>query len=136
MHPAPRTTPAFDQIKSALASTGDPVHAVGGAEVAATREGGGRIDLPRADNPLIFTDPVGLSFGLVKPGATATQTLGVTDAGGGPAPWTLTIAVQSAPAGATLTASPTVVPGTRPESVKSVVLNASCTSAVRTPKAW
>jgi subtilisin family serine protease len=100
------------QIKSALASTGDPVHAVGGAEVATTREGGGRIDLPRADNPLIFTDPVGLSFGLVKVGETATQTLGVTDAGGGPAPWTVTVAPQSAPVGATLTAAPTVVPGT------------------------
>jgi subtilisin family serine protease len=101
------------QIKSALASTGDPVHAVGGAEVAATREGGGRIDLPRADNPLIFINPVGLSFGLVKRGTIATQTLGVTDAGGGPAPWTVTIASQSAPAGATLAATPTDVPGTQ-----------------------
>lgn len=100
------------QIKSALASTGDPVRVIGGAEVAATREGGGRIDLPRADNPLIFTDPVGLSFGLVKPGATVTQTLDVTDAGGGPDPWTVTIASQSAPTGATLTPTPTVVPGT------------------------
>jgi subtilisin family serine protease len=100
------------QIKSALASTGDPVHAIGGAEVPATREGGGRIDLPRADNPLIFTDPVGLSFGLVKVGTTATQTLSVTDAGGGTAPWTVTITHQSAPNGAALTATPTVVPGT------------------------
>src|SRR4029078_10276223 len=58
------------QIKSALESTGDPVHPVGSTtEVTTLREGGGRIDLPRADNPLIFTDPTGLSFGLLKRGA-------------------------------------------------------------------
>ena len=60
------------QIKSALESTGDPVHPAGStAEVSALREGGGRIDLARADNPLVFTDPTGLSFGLVKRGATS-----------------------------------------------------------------
>ena len=101
------------QIKSALTSTGDPVHPLGGVgEVATTREGGGRIDLPRADNPLVFTDPVGLSLGLVQPGGTVTQTFAVVDAGGGPAPWAVTVATQSAPTGALLTAPPTVVPGT------------------------
>ena len=100
------------EIKSALASTGDPVHAATGAEVAATREGGGRIDLPRADNPLIFTDPADLSFGLVKPATTTTQTLNVVDAGGGPLPWTVTAVPQSGPAGATLTTTPTVAAGT------------------------
>ena len=64
-----------------------------------TREGGGRIDLPRADNPLIFTDPTGLSFGLVRRGATATQQLAVADAGGGAAPWTVDVAPQATPAG-------------------------------------
>jgi subtilisin family serine protease len=100
------------QIKSSLASTGDPVRTVSGAEVESIREGGGRIDLPRADNPLIFTDPVSLSFGLVKPGDTVTQNLAVADAGGGPAPWTVAVATQSGPSGATLTATPTVVAGT------------------------
>jgi len=100
-----------EQIKSALASTGDPVHTTTGAEAATTREGGGRIDLPRADNPLIFTDPTGLAFGLVKPGTTASLPLAVSDAGGGLDPWTLSVAPQSAPDGATVTATPTVVPG-------------------------
>src|SRR5262245_22891122 len=51
------------QIKSALESTGDPVHAAGASgELSVLREGGGRIDLARADNPLLFTDPTGLSF--------------------------------------------------------------------------
>ncbi|HEY2072072.1 MAG TPA: S8 family serine peptidase, partial [Gaiellaceae bacterium] len=103
-----------EQIKSALESTGDPVHVTGTTtEVPATREGGGRIDLVRADNPLLFTDPTGLSFGLVKVGTTATQTLQVADAGGGLLPWTVTVAPQVAPAGSTVAPSvPSVLAGT------------------------
>ena len=102
-----------EQIKSALESSGDPVHVPNSQiEVPSTREGGGRIDLPRADNPLIFTDPTGLSFGLVRRGATATQQLSVADAGGGSAPWTVTVSAQSTPRGVTLSASaPTIVAG-------------------------
>ena len=101
------------EIKSALESTGDPVHPVGtSTEVATTREGGGRIDLAKADNPLIFTSPTGLSFGLVKVGTDATQSFQVTDAGGGPAPWTVTVQSQSAPAGVGLApAAPIVAAG-------------------------
>src|SRR5581483_6187252 len=81
------------EIKSALESTGDPVHPPGGAgEVSVLREGGGRIDLPRADAPLLFTDPTSIAFGLVKRGETATKQLALVDAGGGPAPWTATFA--------------------------------------------
>ncbi|HEV7132993.1 MAG TPA: S8 family serine peptidase [Gaiellaceae bacterium] len=109
------------QVKSALASTGDPVRTTAGAEVATTREGGGRIDLPRADNPLIFTDPDGLSFGLVGTGTTTTLPLAVTDAGGGPAPWTVTVASQSAPNGALVGATPAVVAGTTPVTVTLTV---------------
>jgi len=102
------------QVKSALESTGDPVHPVGSsAEIATTREGGGRIDLVRADDPLVFTQPTGLSFGLVKPGVTATQQLTITDAGGGAAPWTAAIAPQAGMHGATLALSaPTAAAGT------------------------
>ena len=35
----------------------------------ATREGGGLIDLARADVPLLFAAPTGLSFGAARPGA-------------------------------------------------------------------
>jgi subtilisin family serine protease len=103
-----------EQIKSALESTGDPVHVAGTTtEVLPLREGGGRIDLPNADNPLVFTDPTGLSFGLVKRGDTVTQQLAVTDAGGGPDPWTVTIEPHAATTGAALApTAPTVVPGT------------------------
>src|SRR4029079_2104837 len=49
------------QVKSAPASTGDGVHPTGpSGEVSVLREGGGRINLVRADRPLIFTDPTSL----------------------------------------------------------------------------
>ncbi|HKI91838.1 MAG TPA: S8 family serine peptidase [Gaiellaceae bacterium] len=103
-----------EQIKSALESTGDPVHVAGTEnEVATTREGGGRIDLARADGPLVFTDPANLSFGLVRPGAVGTKDIVVTDAGGGLDPWNVTVVPQSMPVGTTLApGAATIVPGT------------------------
>ena len=102
-----------EQIKSALESTGDPVHGPNTqTEVTTTREGGGRIDIPRADNPLIFTDPTGLSFGLVPRSDTVTRQLATSDAGGGAAPWTVNLSAQSTPRGVTLSANaPTIVAG-------------------------
>jgi subtilisin family serine protease len=106
----PTWTPA--QIKSALTSTGAPVRTdKSTAEIPTTREGGGRIDLVRADNPLIFTEPNALSFGLPRPGTTVVQQVATTDAGGGTAPWTASVAAQDGPAGAVLAVPPTVVPG-------------------------
>jgi subtilisin family serine protease len=109
-HPA--WTPA--QVKSALESTGAPVHPAGSAtELSPLREGGGRIDLPPADNPLVFTDPSGLSFGLVTRGTTSARQLALADAGGGPAPWTTSIDQQTTPRGVSLSLSaPTAVAGT------------------------
>ena len=77
-------TPA--QVKSALVTTGVPVRVTG--EVSPLREGGGRIDLPRADHPFVFSTPTSLAFGLLRPGASATRTLELADAGGGAGPWT------------------------------------------------
>ena len=99
------------QLKSALEQTGDPVHSTTGAEALATREGGGMIDLPRADVPLVFAAPTGLSFGLLAPGATATRTVALTDAGGGAGDWLVTTVVQQG--SGTLAVAPTItVPGT------------------------
>jgi hypothetical protein len=108
----PTWTPA--QIKSALTTTGDPVHpAFGSGEISAMREGGGRIFLPRADTPLVFVSPTSLSFGLVGHGETQSRQIAVTDAGGGPAPWTASVALQTGVKGATpVLSAPTVVPGT------------------------
>ena len=110
----PSWTPA--QVKSALESTGAPVHPAGSAtELSPLREGGGRIDLVRADNPLVFTDPSGLSFGLVTRGTTAARQLTLTDAGGGAAPWTASIDPQTTPHGVSLAFSaPAAAPGTTP----------------------
>jgi hypothetical protein len=99
------------QIKSALEQTGDPVRSETGAEVLAMREGGGMVDLPRADVPLIFTAPTALSFGLLAPGAGATRTVELSDAGGGAGDWAVTTVVQQG--SGTLAIAPTVtVPAT------------------------
>ena len=82
------------EIKSALEQSGDPVKSPSGAEVPATREGGGLIDLAKADVPLFFASPTGLSFGRLAPGASATHGVTLTDAGGGAGAWTVTAVVQ------------------------------------------
>ncbi len=105
---------SVEQLKSALASTGAPVHPPGASgEVPVLREGGGRIDLARADQPLIFTSPTSLGWGLVRRGFSKTAQISTTDAGGGGAPWNVSIDAQSMPRGATLSPLvPTLVAGT------------------------
>jgi subtilisin family serine protease len=103
-----------EEVKSALASTGATVHPTGrSGAVSVLREGGGRIDLARADQPLIFTDPTSLGWGLVRRGFAGTKELATTDAGGGSAPWTVSVDSQSLPRGAKLAPrTSTVVAGT------------------------
>jgi subtilisin family serine protease len=92
-----------EQVKSALASTGDPVRpARRSGEISVLREGGGRIDLARADRPLLFTSPTSLGWGLVRRGFSGVEKLATIDAGGGPAPWRVSVAPQSMPRGARL----------------------------------
>src|SRR5205823_14656496 len=68
---------------------------------------------PRADVPLIFTNPTSLSYGLVQHGASSTLQLAVADAGSGAVPWTISLDPATTVRGATLApALPTVVPGT------------------------
>ncbi len=101
------------QVKSALEQTGDPARTESGSEAFASREGGGVIDLPRADVPLIFASPTGLSFGRLPPTGTATQTVTLTDAGGGAGDWAATTLVQTG--AGTVSVPPTVtVPGPLP----------------------
>jgi hypothetical protein len=92
-----------EQVKSALASTGARVRPAGGSrEISVLHEGGGRIDLPRADRPLLFTDPTSLGWGLVRRGFSSTRQLSIADAGGGNAPWSVSSQAQSMPRGAAL----------------------------------
>jgi subtilisin family serine protease len=102
----PTWTPS--QIKSALVLTGVPVRTSSGVEVSALREGGGRIDLVRADQPLVFAQPTSVTFGLVRPGATTSRAVALTDAGGGAGTWS----VRAAPATGISVPDQTVVPGT------------------------
>jgi subtilisin family serine protease len=100
-----------EQVKSALASTGDAVHPRGKpSAVSVLREGGGRIDLARADEPLIFSNPTSLGWGLVRRGFSSTKQLATTEAGGGgSAPWSVSIAPQAMPKGATIAPLATTV---------------------------
>ncbi|HXH88055.1 MAG TPA: S8 family serine peptidase [Gaiellaceae bacterium] len=114
----PSWTPA--QIKAALALTGDRAFTDGTRTVEArtTREGGGVVNLPRADTPLLFASPVALSFGLVARGATLVRTADLTDAGGGAGTWTVTVEQQSGALGVTVAVPATVsVPGPLPVTV-------------------
>ena len=63
-------------------------------ETTATREGGGFIKLPRANDPLIFASPTGLSFGLLRGGAAAAKTVTLSDAGGGAGSWHISVEQQ------------------------------------------
>ncbi|HSL63531.1 MAG TPA: S8 family serine peptidase, partial [Gaiellaceae bacterium] len=78
------------QLRSALVLTGRPVTA-GGGEAPAARVGGGRIDLARADAPLLFASPTSVSFGLLRPGATAAAAVELADAGGGAGTWSVAV---------------------------------------------
>ncbi len=104
------------QVKSALVSTGNAVHGGNGREMSPTREGGGMIWLPRADQPLVFARPSDFSFGLLRRrGDISVSWLGsdVTDAGGGGAgAWHVTVSQSSSVRGARVTVDPTLtVPG-------------------------
>jgi subtilisin family serine protease len=79
------------QVKSALVSTGNPVVGAGKREVSPTREGGGMIWLPRADQPLLFTRPTSLSFGLVRRGRRPVLHVALSDAGGGAGSWRVSV---------------------------------------------
>jgi subtilisin family serine protease len=101
------------QIKSALAQSGDPVRGAGTTEAYAIREGGGLVDLPRADNPLLFATPSGLSFGQLAPGGGATAQVALADAGGGAGAWSVSV-VQQSGSGSVAVPATITVPGSLP----------------------
>ncbi len=108
----PGWTPA--QVKSALVLTGDPAYSgtARTTEAPTTREGGGVINIPRANTPLIFDAPTTVSFALMRRSTTATRSVTLTDAGGGAGAWGVFVAQQDPEEGVTVTAPTTVtVPG-------------------------
>jgi hypothetical protein len=103
------------QVKSALVLTADPTWADSSrtTEAPVTREGGGVIDLPRANDPKLFATPTDVSFGFVHPGGRAAARISLTDAGGGAGAWAASVALQSTDTGVTVAVPSSVtVPGT------------------------
>ncbi|MBA3844563.1 MAG: S8 family serine peptidase [Actinobacteria bacterium] len=102
------------EIKSALTQSGDAVRSSAGAEAFVTREGGGLVDLPRADVPLVFVSPTTLSFKQVAAGSSGgTAQVSLADAGGGAGPWSVSVTRQTG-SGSVTTPSTVNVPGTLP----------------------
>jgi subtilisin family serine protease len=100
------------QIKSALVSTGGAVTGASGREVAPTREGGGMIWLPRADDPLVFAQPASFSLGLLRRDIHYWIASDLTDAGGGAGAWHASIRQLASARGAVVSVPATVnVPG-------------------------
>jgi minor extracellular serine protease Vpr len=106
------------QIKSALMSTAGPAWAdtAQTTEASVLVEGAGLIDVGRADDPLVFTQPQSLSFHYlnVNHGPASRPLLAtISDAGGGYGTWQVELQPQSATAGAMLElpAQITLAPG-------------------------
>jgi hypothetical protein len=102
-----------EQLKSALVQTGDPVYVTPSVEAETTREGGGSVNLVRADSPLLFASPTSLTVGFVTPGGPpVVRNVALTDAGGGAALWAVSVVQQQAAAGTSLIVPTNVsVPG-------------------------
>jgi minor extracellular serine protease Vpr len=95
------------QIKSALVTTAGPAWAdtARTQEAPVPLEGGGLVDVDRAADPLIFTDPASISLGDLDANhgtARKSQLVVVSDAGGGAGTWQVELDPQSATAGATI----------------------------------
>jgi minor extracellular serine protease Vpr len=118
------------QLKSALVSTAGPAwgNTARTLEAPVVLQGGGLVDLPRANDPKIFTAPVSLSFGdlNVNRGARSEGLLvRISDAGGGAGMWQVELRPQLASANASiqLPGMITVAPGGETE--LSVVVRAA-----------
>jgi subtilisin family serine protease len=101
------------QIKAALALTARSALENSAREASTTRQGAGFVDLPKADQPLIFAQPTAVSFGFVRRGRAASRRVSFTDAGGGAGEWAVSVVRQRPAAGVSVTAQARVtIPGT------------------------
>ena len=100
------------QIKSALAVTARPALEGGSREASTTRQGAGIVDLPKADQPLLFAQPVAASLGFLRPGRATSRRVLLSDAGGGAGEWAVSVSRQRATPGVSVSAPARVtVPG-------------------------
>jgi minor extracellular serine protease Vpr len=124
----PNWTPA--QLKSALVATAGPAwgDTARTSEASVLLEGGGLVQLPAADAPLVFTSPTSLSFGDVDVSAGAQQRsrlVAVADAGGGVGSWEVSVQPQGATAGTRVDVTPLVQVAPGGDTQISVVVNAN-----------
>ena len=99
------------QVKSALVSTAGTAWADSARtlEAPVVMSGSGLVDLPAANDPKLFSDPVSLSYSdlnVNRGGVSKSQLLALSDAGEGAGTWTIEVEPQAQPAGVQL-----VVPG-------------------------
>ena len=101
------------QIKSALVLTGMPVFTSSNhsSETTSAREGGGFINLPRANDPLVFAAPTGVSFGLLRHGSLEQRTIQLTNAGGGGGQWQVEVDQRQGASGTVRAPASVQIPG-------------------------
>ena len=112
----PNWTP--HQVKSALVSTAGPAwgDTARTVEAPVLMAGSGQVDLPTANDPKLFTDPVSLSyadFNVNRGPVSKAQLLAISDAGDGAGTWTIEVKPQAQPAGVQINVagSITIAPG-------------------------
>lgn len=106
------------QVKSALVATaapawGDTARTI---EAPVLTAGSGQVDLPAANDPKLFTDPVSLSYAdlNVNRGAVSKSLLlSLADAGDGAGTWTIEVKAQGQPSGVqvAVAGAVTIAPG-------------------------
>jgi subtilisin family serine protease len=102
-----------EQIKSALISTTNAAWSdtARTQEAPVTLAGSGLVDVDRAADPKVFTEPASLSFGdldVTHGPQSRALVVRVSDAGGGAGTWTTSLDPQSATGGAALDVTPAV----------------------------
>jgi subtilisin family serine protease len=75
------------QVKSALVQTGVDATDERSGVLGPQFQGGGVVALGRADRPLLFAQPSGVSFGLATRGSRSRGSIRLDDAGGGAGTW-------------------------------------------------
>jgi minor extracellular serine protease Vpr len=121
---------SVQQLKSALMSTAGTAwrDTARTKEAPVTLQGAGLANVLAADDPLVFTEPASLSFGVLnvtRGAASRGLLLRVQDAGGGTGNWTIALTPQSATTGTDLLVPALVAVGPGGEADVSVVARAS-----------
>jgi minor extracellular serine protease Vpr len=122
------------EVKSALVSTAAPAWAdtARSIEAPVLLGGAGLVDLPRADDPKLFTRPVSLSFDDLNVNGgpqSDARLVRLTDAGDGGGSWQVEVQPQNATAGAGLEVASTLALAPGGEAQLLVIARASAGAA-------